>query len=353
MLHSAYLRHDGPPVNGDEASRAAVTAGAGRDGDRRRARPGEPGVGEVLVEAGGGRPLRLGLPLLPRRPRDWSCIRASRATSSPEIVEAVGPESPAHLRVGERVAVWPLTSCGHCYPCRIGRRNVCANIRLVGIHRDGALQERLRVPLAPGLPGRRPGPGCRRPDRAGFDRGTGGRQGADRSRREGSRLRRRPDRAGCRDRGDRPGREGAAARPGREPRRAREGAGGGAPRRRRGRRRVAAAREWAGEEGPEVVFEATGVPEVAQTAVAARLARRAGRRRRTVGPRRPAPGRRPRLQGDRRARRELLQRATSSPRRCRSSRGGRTRCEGSSRTSFRSTRLPRQSTTRCVILPRS
>ncbi len=30
---------------------------------------------------------------------------------------------------------------------------------------------------------------------------------------------------------------------------------------------VAAAREWAGGEGPEVVFEATGVPEVARTAV--------------------------------------------------------------------------------------
>src|SRR5262249_43952557 len=38
---------------------------------------------------------------------------------------------------------------------------------------------------------------------------------------------------------------------------------------------VAAAREWAGDEGPEVVFEATGVPEVAQSAI--QLVTNAGR----------------------------------------------------------------------------
>jgi threonine dehydrogenase-like Zn-dependent dehydrogenase len=37
---------------------------------------------------------------------------------------------------------------------------------------------------------------------------------------------------------------------------------------------VGAAREWAGDEGPEVVFEATGVPELVQTAV--RLVARRG-----------------------------------------------------------------------------
>lgn len=62
------------------------------------------------------------------------------------VVEALGPGSPAHLHRGARVAVWPVTACGRCYPCRIGRHNVCSNIRLVGIHRDGALQERVLVP---------------------------------------------------------------------------------------------------------------------------------------------------------------------------------------------------------------
>jgi threonine dehydrogenase-like Zn-dependent dehydrogenase len=47
---------------------------------------------------------------------------------------------------GERVAVWPLLPCGSCYPCRVGRPNVCIRFRLVGVHVDGGLAERLEVP---------------------------------------------------------------------------------------------------------------------------------------------------------------------------------------------------------------
>jgi L-gulonate 5-dehydrogenase len=62
------------------------------------------------------------------------------------VIEALGPECPPHLSTGERVAVWPLQACGHCYPCRIGRPNVCPNFSLVGIHRDGGLQQLFTVP---------------------------------------------------------------------------------------------------------------------------------------------------------------------------------------------------------------
>jgi L-gulonate 5-dehydrogenase len=41
--------------------------------------------------------------------------------------------------------MWPLRSCGQCYPCRAGRPNVCDNFKLIGIHVDGGLQEKLRV----------------------------------------------------------------------------------------------------------------------------------------------------------------------------------------------------------------
>ena len=47
---------------------------------------------------------------------------------------------------GERVAIWPLLPCGHCYPCRAGRPNACPAFRLVGVHLDGGLAERLEVP---------------------------------------------------------------------------------------------------------------------------------------------------------------------------------------------------------------
>src|SRR2546430_1900838 len=48
---------------------------------------------------------------------------------------------------GERVAILPLLPCGRCYPCRIGRPNVCPAFRLVGVHLDGGLAERLEVPV--------------------------------------------------------------------------------------------------------------------------------------------------------------------------------------------------------------
>jgi threonine dehydrogenase-like Zn-dependent dehydrogenase len=49
---------------------------------------------------------------------------------------------------GERVAIWPLLPCGGCYPCRVGRPNVCVSFRLVGVHLDGGLAERLEVPAS-------------------------------------------------------------------------------------------------------------------------------------------------------------------------------------------------------------
>ena len=68
------------------------------------------------------------------------------------VIEAVGPDCPEELGAGQRVAVWPVRGCGHCYPCRIGRENVCVNLSLVGVHRDGALQGQLRVPATQVFP---------------------------------------------------------------------------------------------------------------------------------------------------------------------------------------------------------
>ena len=62
------------------------------------------------------------------------------------VVEDPGDASTA--RKGERVAIWPLLPCGACYPCRIGRPNVCVSFRLVGVHLDGGLAERLEVPAS-------------------------------------------------------------------------------------------------------------------------------------------------------------------------------------------------------------
>ena len=58
---------------------------------------------------------------------------------------AAGPAAGSAIETGQTVALFPLTACGHCYPCRIGRPNVCVNFSLIGVHEDGGLQERLRI----------------------------------------------------------------------------------------------------------------------------------------------------------------------------------------------------------------
>jgi len=63
------------------------------------------------------------------------------------MVEAVG-QGVTDLAAGDHVVVDPVVSCGHCYPCRIGRSNVCSNLEVFGVHRDGGFRDRLAVPRA-------------------------------------------------------------------------------------------------------------------------------------------------------------------------------------------------------------
>lgn len=52
------------------------------------------------------------------------------------------------FRAGQRVTAFPLLSCGTCHPCRTGNPHVCANLRLLGIDRDGGIAEEIVVPAA-------------------------------------------------------------------------------------------------------------------------------------------------------------------------------------------------------------
>lgn len=63
------------------------------------------------------------------------------------LVEAVG-EGVEDVAVGDKVCIDPVVSCGHCYPCRIGRPNVCSALQVIGVHRDGGFEERVAVPAA-------------------------------------------------------------------------------------------------------------------------------------------------------------------------------------------------------------
>ena len=131
-----------------------------------------------------------------------SPIPASAATRSPGIVDALGPGT-AGPAPGTLVVVEPFIGCGHCYACRVGKPNCCANLRIIGVHRDGGFADHVIAPvekLVPCPPASRPtrraspsrwrsacrpaaaarsgrGPGAgarRRPDRARGDRGGAG-----------------------------------------------------------------------------------------------------------------------------------------------------------------------------------
>jgi len=63
------------------------------------------------------------------------------------LIDATGSGVDS-ARVGERVAVDPVVSCGHCYPCSIGRPNVCSELQVIGVHRDGGFSEYAIAPAA-------------------------------------------------------------------------------------------------------------------------------------------------------------------------------------------------------------
>jgi len=51
------------------------------------------------------------------------------------------------IKVGDRVVVDPSTTCGKCYPCSIGRSNICENLKVLGVHRNGAYAEYFTVDI--------------------------------------------------------------------------------------------------------------------------------------------------------------------------------------------------------------
>jgi len=62
-------------------------------------------------------------------------------------VEVLGGDVSG-LSVGDHVVIDPVTSCGTCHACRIGRHNVCGHVAVLGVHRDGGFRSRFTVPVA-------------------------------------------------------------------------------------------------------------------------------------------------------------------------------------------------------------
>ena len=127
---------------------AAVTEAVGAMHVRDVPEPAEPGPGEVLVS-----PAAVGICGSDFHFFEGRLSEHAGGSGFPRIqghevaatVEAVGPGCRDGLEPGQTVALYPLRACDRCYPCRIGRANVCVNFSLIGIHEDGGLQERLCI----------------------------------------------------------------------------------------------------------------------------------------------------------------------------------------------------------------
>ncbi|HCZ9097811.1 TPA: Zn-dependent oxidoreductase [Klebsiella michiganensis] len=61
------------------------------------------------------------------------------------VIDAIG-EGVTDKAIGQRVSVDPVISCGHCYPCSVGKPNVCTSLVVLGVHRDGGFSEYAVVP---------------------------------------------------------------------------------------------------------------------------------------------------------------------------------------------------------------
>jgi threonine dehydrogenase-like Zn-dependent dehydrogenase len=122
---------------------AAVTERVGSMSVLERPDPPEPGPGQVLVV-----PEAVGICGSDYHFFTGELSDAAGGDQFPRVqgheigatIAALGPDCRPELRVGQRVALWPLHACGRCYPCSVGRGNACDRFELIGIHLDGGLQ---------------------------------------------------------------------------------------------------------------------------------------------------------------------------------------------------------------------
>lgn len=110
----------------------------------RRPRP-EPAKGEALIDVeaaglcAGDLYIYLGKNPYVTYPRIGGHEVAGR-------VAALGPDTDGPA-VGTRVVVEPFIGCGRCYPCRVGKPNCCADLRIIGVHREGGFADQLTAPV--------------------------------------------------------------------------------------------------------------------------------------------------------------------------------------------------------------
>jgi len=105
-----------------------------------------PGAAEVLIRVSVTGLCRTDLKIIRAGHRDLILPRVPGEEVVGVITKA-GPEVK-RFREGQRVYVYPGTSCGNCEQCVSGAGNLCEGMKIMGFHRDGGFAEYVLAPEA-------------------------------------------------------------------------------------------------------------------------------------------------------------------------------------------------------------
>jgi len=108
------------------------------------AQPGAPGYGEMLV-----RVLMVGicgtdLHAFEGTQPFFTYPRILGHELAVEVIET--GDGVEEFKPGDLCAVNPYVTCGECAACTRGRTNCCAKMRVIGVHTDGGMRDRILLP---------------------------------------------------------------------------------------------------------------------------------------------------------------------------------------------------------------
>lgn len=50
------------------------------------------------------------------------------------------------IKIGDHVSAETHIACGHCYMCKTGAKHICQNLKILGVHVDGAFTKYIKIP---------------------------------------------------------------------------------------------------------------------------------------------------------------------------------------------------------------
>ena len=106
--------------------------------------PGAPGAGEALVAVQRVAVCGTDLHAFLGSQTFFTYPRVLGHELAVEVLET-GPDV-SNIAPGDLCAVEPYLECGGCVACRAGRPNCCVALKVLGVHVDGGLRERMCVP---------------------------------------------------------------------------------------------------------------------------------------------------------------------------------------------------------------